>query len=151
MTRNLKTRIRRLENWTDKRRFTVPEDGLSEIDQTIATALIEIIEKRFAENGDHRVAMVLCTEVLERAQQINEMYYVNGGGHTGPALRDTFDISNNGNLLDEVGTGLSLGGGLALFGAGTAFTIGAPALLGLGLTAFGVAGLAAGGAALLAS
>ena len=25
---------------------------LSEIDQTIATALIEIIEKRFAENGD---------------------------------------------------------------------------------------------------
>ena len=70
MTRNLKTRIRRLETWTDKKRFTLPEDGLSEIDQTIASALIEIIEKRFAENGDHRFAMVLCTEVLERTQQM---------------------------------------------------------------------------------
>ena len=69
MTRNLKTRIRRLEHWTDKKRFTVPEDGLSEIGQTIASALVEIVEKRFAENDDHRFAMVLCAEVIERAQQ----------------------------------------------------------------------------------
>ncbi|MEE9271696.1 MAG: hypothetical protein V3U57_00235 [Robiginitomaculum sp.] len=70
MTRNLKTRIRKLENREDQKRFTVPEDGLSEKEQIISAALVEIVETRFAQNADHRFAVVLSVEVLERAQKL---------------------------------------------------------------------------------
>lgn len=67
MTRNLQTRVRKLENREDYKQFIVPEDGLNNIEKLIAASLTEIVEERFSENGDTRFAVVLCSEVKELA------------------------------------------------------------------------------------
>ena len=100
MTRNLKTRIRRLEEWTDQKRFTVPTDDLTEIDQIIAKALVEIVEARFDQNAPHRFAMVLCVEVLERARQIEASFATElTEGNLETLCRDLIAKSSGGTVV----------------------------------------------------